>query len=97
MSFIRFKLHFLQRSSSEKSVAVEGIDRMMEVGGIFLILLIALLSIAFFGDSDRPVPVHFDAGLHADVWGDSFSYLVWEDSGIDNLAVFVGFPLSPVH
>ena len=48
MSFIRFKLHFLQRSSSEKSVVVKGIDRMMEVGGIFLILLIALLSIAFF-------------------------------------------------
>ena len=66
MSFIRFKLHFLQRSSSEKSVAVEGIDRMMEVGGIFLILLLALLSLAFFGDSVRPVPVHFDAGLHAD-------------------------------
>ena len=35
MSFIRFKLHFLQRSSSEKSVVVKGIDRMMEVGGIF--------------------------------------------------------------
>lgn len=82
MSFIRFKLHFLQRSSSEKSVAVEGIDRMMEMGGIFLILLIALLSIAFFGDSDRPVPVHFDAGLHADAWGDSFSYLVLGGFGV---------------
>lgn len=82
MSFIRFKLHFLQRSSSEKSVVVKGIDRMMEVGGIFLILLIALLSIAFFGDSDRPVPVHFDAGLHADAWGDSFSYLVLGGFGV---------------
>lgn len=82
MSFIRFKLHFLQRSSSEKSVVVKGIDRMMEVGGIFLILLIALLSIAFFGDSDWPVPVHFDAGLHADAWGDSFSYLVLGGFGV---------------
>lgn len=82
MSFIRFKLHFLQRSSSEKPVAVKGIDRMMELAGMFLILLIALLSVAFFGDSDRPVPVHFDAGLHADAWGDPNSYLALGGFGV---------------